>query len=194
MDGASGMEGVSTSGLTHPRQRQQQLVGSNNRQRWGGGSDRSREGSSSCRGGVGINNPQRWGGEQQPTEVGWGAITRRGGVGSNNPQRWGGEQQTAEVGWGATTRRGGVGSNSPQRWGGEQQPTEEESETVLMIRELLETRFQPAPSQSPRVFSPLRQPLPNAASPSGGEELLETRIRPAVQEDGGDIDFVDFDE
>ena len=37
--------------------------------------------------------------------------------------------------------------------------TEEESETVLMI-----------------------------------QELLETRIRPAVQEDGGDIDFVDFDE
>ena len=26
------------------------------------------------------------------------------------------------------------------------------------------------------------------------QELLETRIRPAVQEDGGDIDFVDFDE
>ncbi|CAI5956580.1 unnamed protein product [Closterium sp. NIES-65] len=127
MDGASGMEGVSTGGLTHPRsyrlyfftrpyqphdlpplaalQRQQQLVGSNNRQRWGGGSDRSREGkgSSSCRGGVGINNPQRWGGEQQTAE--------------------------------------------------------DESETVLMIR-----------------------------------ELLETRIRPAVQEDGGDIDFVDFDE
>ncbi|CAI7828933.1 unnamed protein product, partial [Closterium sp. NIES-53] len=43
--------------------------------------------------------------------------------------------------------------------GGEQQPAEDESETVLMIR-----------------------------------ELLETRIRPAVQEDGGDIDFVDFDE
>ncbi|CAI5946446.1 unnamed protein product [Closterium sp. NIES-64] len=42
---------------------------------------------------------------------------------------------------------------------GEQQPAEDESETVLMIR-----------------------------------ELLETRIRPAVQEDGGDIDFVDFDE
>ncbi|CAI5462177.1 unnamed protein product [Closterium sp. Yama58-4] len=42
---------------------------------------------------------------------------------------------------------------------GEQQPAEDESETVLMIR-----------------------------------ELLETRIRPAVLEDGGDIDFVDFDE
>ncbi|CAI5943323.1 unnamed protein product [Closterium sp. NIES-64] len=65
----------------------------------------------------------------------------------------------AEVGWGSTTRRGGVGSNKPQRWGGEQQTAEDESETVLMIR-----------------------------------ELLGTRIRPAVQEDGGDIDFVDFDE
>lgn len=26
------------------------------------------------------------------------------------------------------------------------------------------------------------------------KELLETRIRPAVQEDGGDIDFHNFDE
>ncbi|CAI5943307.1 unnamed protein product [Closterium sp. NIES-64] len=58
----------------------------------------------------------------------------------------------AEVGWGSTTHRGGVGSNNPKR-------RRDESETVLMIR-----------------------------------ELLETRIRPAVQEDGGDIDFVDFDE
>ncbi|CAI5990931.1 unnamed protein product [Closterium sp. NIES-64] len=68
----------------------------------------------------------------------------------------------AEVGWGSTTRRvmkwgEGLG-NEGQGWGGGMKG-KDESETVLMIR-----------------------------------ELLETRIRPAVQEDGGDIDFVDFDE
>ncbi|CAI5948136.1 unnamed protein product [Closterium sp. NIES-64] len=61
-----------------------------------------------------------------------------------------GEQQPAE--WGE-----GLG-NEGQGWGGGMKG-KDESETVLMIR-----------------------------------ELLETRIRPAVQEDGGDIDFVDFDE
>ncbi|CAI5946438.1 unnamed protein product [Closterium sp. NIES-64] len=124
-----------------------------------------------------------WGSDRSREEVGWGATNRRGGVGSNNPQRWG------VMKWGE-----GLG-NEGQRLGGEGDgandkgaagecfvasllwlpflfpfecahfpsrlchPSQDESETVLMIR-----------------------------------ELLGTRIRPAVQEDGGDIDFVDFDE